>query len=69
MWGVGERLQAGAVYKGCPSCHRDQDAWAQEHHAWLVLLAAKVGQAETQGASELTNLEPTMWKLNYSEPA
>lgn len=55
--------------KGCPSCHRDQDAWDHEHHAWLVLLAVKVGQVETQGASELTNLEPTMWKLNYSRLA
>lgn len=64
MWGVGERLKAGAVCKGYPSCHRDQ-----EHHAWLVFLAVKVGQAETQGASELANLEPTMWKLNYSGPA
>lgn len=36
---------------------------------WQVFLAVKVGQAETQGASELTNLKPTTSKLNYSGPA
>lgn len=69
------RLQDGAVCVGCPSCHGDQGVWASfaplhsEHRAWQVFLAVKVGQAETQGESKLTDLEPATSKLNYSGPA
>lgn len=62
----------GLVRAGCPFCRGDRGIWTcftpsqLEQRAWQVFLAGKVGQAETQGASELNNREPAASKLNYS---
>lgn len=70
--GAGREPRMGLVRAGCPFCRGDRGIWTcftpsqSEQRAWQVFLAGKVGQAETQGASELNNREPAASKLNYS---